>query len=67
MSPVPMPPMPMQPITIRLLAATLPALPNADEETIYGKATVPAVMPVAFFRNRRLFILFLSIIKRLYS
>jgi len=45
--------MPMQAITILLLAATLPALPNADEETIYGNAIAPAAMPVAFFRNRR--------------
>jgi len=58
--PWPMPPVPMQPTVIRLLAATLPPLPTADEGTKYGNTTEPAAIPVAFFKNPRRLILFFS-------
>ena len=63
MSPVPLPPTPMQPIVIRLLGAIVAVSPSADEGTMYGKATVA----VAAFRKLRLEILFFfSILVALY-
>ncbi len=54
MSPVPLPPTPMQPIVMRLLGAIVPVSPSAEDGTMYGKATVA----VAAFRKFRLVILF---------
>jgi len=41
----------MQPITIRLLGATEPALPSAEEGIKYGKPTAAMDAPVAVFKN----------------
>jgi hypothetical protein len=43
----PLPPVPIQPMVMRLLGATPPALPRADEDTKYGRAITGA----AFFKN----------------
>ncbi len=42
-----------QPMVILLLGATLPALPSADEGTIYGNEATAPVTPAAFFKKPR--------------
>ena len=59
-------PTPMQPIVIRSLGATLPALPRAEELTMYGNATTPTAVPAAALRNcRRLTFWFVAHARRL--
>jgi hypothetical protein len=55
----------MLPIVIRLLGATVPALPKADEATIYGKPKAAIDTPAAFARKRRrliLLVLFITVL-----
>jgi hypothetical protein len=55
----------MLPIVIRLLGATVPAFPRADEATIYGKPNAATDTPAAFARKRRRLILLLLLITNL--
>ena len=43
----------MQPMTVRLLGATVPDPPHAEEGTKYGKPIVPAEVTAAFFKKFR--------------
>src|SRR5688572_5800557 len=51
MSPRPCPPVPIQPIAMRLLGATAPSLPSADDGTMCGNATAAVAVAPARLRN----------------
>jgi len=53
MLPAPWLPVPMHPITMRLLGATVPFAPNADAGTMYGKPVAAHDTSPARFRNAR--------------
>jgi hypothetical protein len=53
----------MKPILIRLLGSMFPALPKAEEGTIWGRLIIPRAAEVAPLKNLRRLIFEIFIIK----